>query len=121
VNEINVPLFLLVHYLMGIGMLFCQLKKRAHFDENILHRQEQNIVILLCFICSLNVFLNNFRLLIFSISESGIPVNFTLACNNYALKTKLQIGQLNLQSGGQFIWHVSSQSPVVGLPHEVHY
>jgi hypothetical protein len=29
--------------------------------------------------------------------------------------------QLNLESGRQIIWHVSLQSPVIWLHHEVHY
>jgi hypothetical protein len=29
--------------------------------------------------------------------------------------------QLNLESGRRIVWQVSSQSPVVGLGHKVHY
>jgi hypothetical protein len=37
------------------------------------------------------------------------------------LKAKLQIRQLHLESGRQIVLQVSSQSPVVGMRHEVHY
>jgi hypothetical protein len=36
-------------------------------------------------------------------------------------KLRLQIRNIHCESGRQNIWQVSSQSPVVGLRHVVHY